>query len=95
MDSCRAVHHFVTERDIPAVCYHGDMPIPERKEAMLAFAGKVLRFPPHRSLSMEVVEGMSSPVPFCNAYVFSAPQSSTVSVGYCPSKGLGFLNLKP
>lgn len=40
MDSCRAVEHTVRERDIPTVCYHGDMPIPLRKDAMARFAGE-------------------------------------------------------
>lgn len=37
--SCRAVEHFCSEYDIPTVCYHGDMPIPQRKEAIANFAG--------------------------------------------------------
>jgi superfamily II DNA/RNA helicase len=39
MGSCRAVEHFCVDNSIPSVCYHGDMPIPQRKEAMEAFAG--------------------------------------------------------
>lgn len=39
MNSCRAVEHTVRERDMPTVCYHGDMPISARKEAMAQFAG--------------------------------------------------------
>lgn len=40
MDSCRAVEHTVRERDMPTVCYHGEMPIAARKEAMAQFAGE-------------------------------------------------------
>jgi superfamily II DNA/RNA helicase len=40
MDSCRAVEHTVRERDMPTVCYHGDMPISARKESMAQFAGE-------------------------------------------------------
>jgi superfamily II DNA/RNA helicase len=40
MDSCRAVEHNMRERDVPTVCYHGEMPIPARKEAMAQFAGE-------------------------------------------------------
>eukprot|EP00879_Flechtneria_rotunda_P025367 GHRR01026952.1.p1 GENE.GHRR01026952.1~~GHRR01026952.1.p1 ORF type:complete len:415 (+),score=141.71 GHRR01026952.1:145-1389(+) len=39
VDSCRAVEHFCQDRDLPTVCYHGDMPIAARKESMAAFAG--------------------------------------------------------
>lgn len=38
--SCRAVEHFCQDRDLPTVCYHGDMPIAARKESMAAFAGE-------------------------------------------------------
>lgn len=40
MDSCRAVEHTCRERDMPTVCYHGDMPIQARKDAMVQFAGR-------------------------------------------------------
>lgn len=39
MDSCRAVEHRCREQDIATVCYHGDMPLPQRKEAINMFAG--------------------------------------------------------
>jgi superfamily II DNA/RNA helicase len=39
MDSCRAVEHSCQDRDLPTVCYHGDMPIDARRESMAAFAG--------------------------------------------------------
>jgi superfamily II DNA/RNA helicase len=39
MDSCRAVEHATQERGLPTVCYHGDMPLQARREAMAAFAG--------------------------------------------------------
>jgi superfamily II DNA/RNA helicase len=39
MDSCRAVEHSCADRDLPTVCYHGDMPIAARKESMALFAG--------------------------------------------------------
>jgi hypothetical protein len=39
MDSCRAVEHRCRERELPTVCYHGDMPPLLRKEAMHNFAG--------------------------------------------------------
>lgn len=41
--SCRAVEHACVARDLPSVCYHGDMPIPLRKEAMARFAGAFVR----------------------------------------------------
>ncbi|WIA29127.1 hypothetical protein OEZ86_011638 [Tetradesmus obliquus] len=39
LDSCRAVEHTCADRDLPVVCYHGDMPIAARKESMALFAG--------------------------------------------------------
>jgi hypothetical protein len=39
LDSCRAVEHSCADRDLPTVCYHGDMPIAARKESMALFAG--------------------------------------------------------
>jgi len=36
--SCRAVEHYVSERGLASVCYHGDMPVPERGAALEAFA---------------------------------------------------------
>lgn len=37
ISSCRWVHHFVTENNIKASCYHGDMPILKRKEEFNLF----------------------------------------------------------
>ncbi|KAF8072921.1 DEAD-box ATP-dependent RNA helicase 39 [Scenedesmus sp. PABB004] len=39
VDSVRAVEHCLSERGLPVVCYHGDMPLAARKDAMAAFAG--------------------------------------------------------
>ncbi|KAG1667840.1 hypothetical protein FOA52_011028 [Chlamydomonas sp. UWO 241] len=39
VDSCRAVDHYCTENGVETVCYHGDMPVPMRQAAMLAFSG--------------------------------------------------------
>ncbi|KAF6266680.1 P-loop containing nucleoside triphosphate hydrolase protein [Scenedesmus sp. NREL 46B-D3] len=42
LDSCRAVEHSCADRDLPTVCYHGDMPLAARKESMALFAGSAL-----------------------------------------------------
>lgn len=39
VDSCRALEHHCREQGIPTVCYHGDMPVNLRQEAMRHFAG--------------------------------------------------------
>eukprot|EP00889_Picochlorum_renovo_P001014 jgi/Picre1/28044/NNA_001004.t1 len=38
LDSCRAVEHYLSEQGIPSVCYHGDVPVAERKEAIAKFS---------------------------------------------------------
>lgn len=38
LDSCRAVEHYLSEQGIPSVCYHGDVPVAERKEAIKKFS---------------------------------------------------------
>jgi hypothetical protein len=37
MDSARAVDHFLSERSMVTVCYHGDVPLAEREAAMHSF----------------------------------------------------------
>ena len=39
LSSCRAVEHYLREGDIATVCYHGDIPVDERKVAISKFAG--------------------------------------------------------
>lgn len=39
LDSCRAVEHHLRERNIDTVCYHGDVPLEERKMAIRKFSG--------------------------------------------------------
>ena len=39
VDSCRAVQHHCNDEGIKAVCYHGDMPVTLRQEAMEQFSG--------------------------------------------------------
>ena len=39
LDSCRAAEHFLVERDLATVCYHGDVPLEERKTALHRFSG--------------------------------------------------------
>ena len=39
VDSCRALEHHCREGGTPTVCYHGDMPVHLRQEAMRKFAG--------------------------------------------------------
>jgi len=39
LNSCRAVEHYLREGDIDTVCYHGDIPVDERKIAISKFAG--------------------------------------------------------
>ncbi|GAX78605.1 hypothetical protein CEUSTIGMA_g6044.t1 [Chlamydomonas eustigma] len=43
MDSCRAVEHHMREAGVNTVCYHGDMPVHLRQEAMRKFAGQTPR----------------------------------------------------
>lgn len=40
LDSCRALEHYASERGIPTVCYHGDVPIEARKAAIRVFSGE-------------------------------------------------------
>jgi superfamily II DNA/RNA helicase len=35
--SCRAVDYFLSENNLPTVCFHGEMPIPARKTAISTF----------------------------------------------------------
>ena len=39
LDSCRAVEHYCSEQGFPTVCYHGDVPLEERKIAIATFVG--------------------------------------------------------
>lgn len=39
LDSCRAAEHFLVEQDLATVCYHGDIPLDQRKTALHRFAG--------------------------------------------------------
>lgn len=39
IQACRAVDHYLTEAGISTVCFHGEMPIPARKQAIQAFTG--------------------------------------------------------
>ena len=39
VDSCRAVEHALRERGLPTLCYHGDVPLDERGQAMQRFSG--------------------------------------------------------
>lgn len=39
IQACRAVDHFLAEAGVATVCFHGDMPIPARKDAIRAFTG--------------------------------------------------------
>lgn len=41
MDSCRAIEHTLTELGVQTLCYHGDMPIDQRKETMRKFSGEI------------------------------------------------------
>jgi superfamily II DNA/RNA helicase len=38
LDSCRAIEHYLSERGIPTVCYHGDVPVADRKVAISLFS---------------------------------------------------------
>lgn len=40
LDSCRAVEHYLSEQGIPTVCYHGDVPVSERKIAIASFSSE-------------------------------------------------------
>jgi len=46
LDSCRAVDHHLRERGAPTVCYHGDVPLEERKNAIKEFADPEADPPP-------------------------------------------------
>ena len=39
LDSCRATEHFLREKDIQTCCYHGDIPLDGRREAIEEFTG--------------------------------------------------------
>lgn len=38
LDSCRAADHFLQERGLPTLCYHGDVPLDGRREAIRTFS---------------------------------------------------------
>ncbi|KAI3431312.1 hypothetical protein D9Q98_004370 [Chlorella vulgaris] len=38
--SCRAADHFLRERGLQTACYHGDVPVEERREAIKGFAAE-------------------------------------------------------
>lgn len=40
LDSCRAAEHRLREEGLSTVCYHGDVPMDERKEALVKFSGE-------------------------------------------------------
>lgn len=40
LGSCRAVEHYLSEQGIPTVCYHGDVPVSERKIAIASFSSE-------------------------------------------------------
>lgn len=46
LDSCRAVDHRMKEQEIPAVCYHGDVPLDARRDAIRSFSEPGLETPP-------------------------------------------------
>ena len=39
LDSCRATEHYLREKDIHTCCYHGDIPLNGRREAIQEFTG--------------------------------------------------------
>jgi len=46
MASCRAVEWACSDRGVHTACYHGDMPLVERKAAIASFAGDGWRTAP-------------------------------------------------
>jgi superfamily II DNA/RNA helicase len=52
MASCRAAEHHLRERALPTLCYHGDVPLEERKRALAEFG-------------VDVGEGESQPLLVC------------------------------
>ena len=46
LDSCRAAEHHLRECGVPTVCYHGDVPLVERKAAITQFADPDANPPP-------------------------------------------------
>lgn len=40
LDSCRATEHFLRERGLPTLCYHGDVPLDGRREAITQFTAE-------------------------------------------------------
>ena len=39
LDCCRAAEHYLREKDIHTLCYHGDIPLDGRREAIQNFTG--------------------------------------------------------
>lgn len=52
MDSCRAIEHTLTELGVPTLCYHGEMPIDQRKETIKKFSGEANYFCLHLTSSV-------------------------------------------
>ena len=42
LDSCRAVEHYLSEQGVSTVCYHGDVPVADRKAAIASFSDENL-----------------------------------------------------
>jgi superfamily II DNA/RNA helicase len=40
LDSCRATEHYLKERGLATLCYHGDVPLDGRREAIRAFVAE-------------------------------------------------------
>jgi superfamily II DNA/RNA helicase len=40
LDSCRATEHFLRERGMPTLCYHGDVPLDGRRNAIARFTAE-------------------------------------------------------
>lgn len=38
LDSCRATEHYLRERGVPTLCYHGDVPLDGRRDAIATFS---------------------------------------------------------
>ncbi len=38
LDSCRATEHHLRERGVPTLCYHGDIPLDGRRQAIAKFS---------------------------------------------------------
>jgi superfamily II DNA/RNA helicase len=76
LDSCRAAEHHLRESGIPTVCYHGDVPLAERKDAIKQFADPEANPPPVLVATDLAARGLDIPGSVDHVVNFDFPLNS-------------------